>query len=248
MIMMQGVHHMAKRSEERPSLHLQIPVSFKASATDVVFDALHEAILSQTLPGGTPLIEVQLADMFRVSKTPVREALQRLAQTGLVDVVPIRGATVHEITATEIKDIFELRLVLEPLALKQSVPNLSDNELELLETLLRDAKRALQKRDWQTLSQHNTAFHETLVSGGGNQLLLTWLKSLSERRRLISMQGWLLDNRSAKEWQEHKSILEAVKARDTKLAAKRLEQHIQNFAAIVLKNYAVLKNDRETHG
>jgi DNA-binding GntR family transcriptional regulator len=227
---------MAKRSEERPVLNLKVVNSgFKTLATEAVFDTLHEAILSQVLPGGTPLIEAQLAEEFGISKTPVREALQRLAQTGLVDITPIRGASVHALTNAEIKDIFELRLTLEPLALAQSVPNLSDNELKLLGTLLKNARAALQQRDWQTLSQYNAEFHETLVSGSSNALLLEWLKRLRERRRLLSIQGWNLDNRSLTEWREHKSILEAVKARDTKLAVRRLKEHIENFAKIVLK-------------
>jgi DNA-binding GntR family transcriptional regulator len=225
---------MAKRSEERPVLTFKVSTTPNSSTTDNVFDALHEAILSQALPGGTPLIEAQLAELFGVSKTPVREALQRLAQTGLVDIVAIRGASVHDITKAEIKDIFELRLTLEPLALSQSIPNLSENELNLLDTLLKNAKLALQKRDLPALSQANAAFHETLVSGSDNALLLSWLKSLSERRRLISIQGWNLNNRSTKEWQEHRSILDAVKDRDTKQAVKRLKAHIQNFSDIVL--------------
>jgi DNA-binding GntR family transcriptional regulator len=227
---------MAKRSEERPLLELKPQtMGYKLSAADSVFDSLHTAILSQALPGGTPLIEAQLAETFAVSKTPVREALQRLAQTGLVDITPIRGASVHAITRAEIKDIFELRLTLEPLALSQSIPNLSDNELTFLDKQLQQARRALQKRDWQTLSKVNAAFHETLVSGSGNALLLNWLKSLHERRRLISLQGWQLDNRSLKEWREHKSILVAVKTKDVKVAVKRLKHHIEQFANLVLK-------------
>jgi DNA-binding GntR family transcriptional regulator len=233
---------MAKRSEERPVLNLTtVSPAFKTSATEVVFDALHTAILSQALPGGTPLIEAQLAEEFGISKTPVREALQRLAQTGLVDITPIRGASVHKITKAELKDIFELRLTLEPLALAQSVPNLSDNELNLLDTLVQNAKRALQKGDLQTLSKYNATFHQTLVSGSSNTLLLSWLKSLSERRRLISVQGWHLDNRSLEEWREHKGILAAVKAKNVKVAMKLLKEHIEHFARIVSSTYEELQ-------
>ncbi len=228
---------MAKRNQARPHLDLEPLSSVRASATEVVFDKLREAILAQVLVGGTPLIEAQLAEMFGVSKTPVREALQRLAQTGLVDFVPVRGASVHLITRKEIQDIFELRHKLEPLALKQSLVNLSDNELNLLDAVLKKAKQAQQKSDWQSLSQHNRSFHETLVSGAENQLLLSWLKSLSERRQLLSLQGWNLENRSLQEWQEHQGILEAAKARDIPLAAQKLEDHIERFASLILKYY-----------
>ena len=228
---------MANRNQERPALNFKPLSSIKVSSTELVFEKLREAILSQTLEAGTPLIEAQLAEMFEVSKTPVREALQRLAQTGLVDFIPGRGASVHVITLKEIQDIFELRLELEPLSLKQSLANLSDNEIKLLEKVLLESITFQQKNDWQRLSQKNRVFHETLVSGADNQLLLEWLKCLSERRQLISLQGWRFENRSLQEWQEHKEILEAVKARDVKLAVKRLEQHIQNFAVLVLKYF-----------
>lgn len=225
---------MARRSRKQ-NLQIGTPPR-RRSASDIVYEALHEAILSRGLPGGTPLVEAQLAEQFGVSKTPVREALQRLAHSGLVDYELARGATVHSLTMEEIHDIFELRVLLEPLALRQSAPHLTEDEIAELEAGLELSRKALEDGDFHALSQHNSRFHQGLVQHATNHLLLQWLESLSTRRRLISMQGWALENRSQRELEEHRGILEAIKAGDFDRAAERLVQHIERFSQIVLQN------------
>lgn len=202
------------------------------SRVDAVYITLKEAILSQNLSGGTPLIESQIATQFEISKTPVREALLRLAQEDLVDFQPIRGATVHSLTPGEIRDLFEMRSHLEPLALSQSAPMLSKAQLERLEHLLAQAKT---ETNLAELSRINLEFHRGLYQATPNRLLLGWLESLNDRRRLLSLQGWGKQNRSSQEWKEHAGILAAVKKADFELAQQRLREHIRRFAGLVIE-------------
>jgi DNA-binding GntR family transcriptional regulator len=199
----------------------------------MVYAALREAILTRQLPGGTPLIEANLAQQFGVSKTPIREALQRLAHGGLVDMELARGATVHTLTLDEIRDIFEMRLLLEPLALRQSAPLMTADDLVALETVLTEAAGALEAGDYPNLSALNGRFHGLLYSRAANHLLVRWLDSLSDRRRLITMHGWAMENRSGREWEEHRGIFEALTAGDTEAAAARLAAHITRFSEII---------------
>ena len=225
---------MARRSEPRPELKLRFSSrALEVNRTDGVFDVLKEAILTQTLPGGTPLIEQQLAEEFGISKTPVREALLRLAKEGLVKLENARGASVVSLTSDEMRDIFEMRLHLEPLALEQGMKSLDQVEWVKLEKLLQDAKQAITRKDFAKLSRLNIAFHRGLYVQATNQLLVHWLDGLSDRRRLLSVQGWQRQNRSREEWQEHRLILEAVKAGDVRLAKKRLTDHIKRFSQLV---------------
>ncbi len=226
------ISSMARRSEPRPKLELRLTSGY-SNRTDGVFEAIKEAILTQALPSGTPLIEQHLAENFGVSKTPVREALLRLSKEGLVCLEPTRGASVVELSAQEIKDIFEMRLVLEPLALEQSAPHLEKRELKALEQFLKQAKKAIAQDDFVALSQLNIAFHRGLYSQCPNQLLVGWLDGLSNRRRLLSVQGWTRQNRSLEEWQEHESILKAVQQADVKLAKTLLTNHIKRFSRIL---------------
>lgn len=223
---------MARRPNSQLEHNLGPLVPNGFSRVDAVYGTLKEAILSQTLAGGIPLVESQIAAQFEISKTPVREALLRLAQEGLVDFQPIRGATVHSLTVGEIRDLFEMRLHLEPLALAQSAPLLSKTDLKHLEDLLTQAKN---QTDLAELSRINLEFHRGLYQAAPNQLLLGWLESLNDRRRLLSLQGWRKQNRSAQEWKEHSGILSAIQKADFELAQQRLREHIQRFASLVLE-------------
>ena len=228
---------MARRSRQDQLPDLKVMSGgIRQSMSDIVFETLREAILSSELPGGTPLIEAQLAKKFNVSKTPIREALQRLGHSGLVDNELARGATVHTITPDDIRDIYELRLLLEPSALRQSAPHLSEDEIAEIEKTLNQAESALKDGDLQQLSIQNGKFHGWLVRHATNKILLDWLDSLSDRRRLISLQGWAIDNRSDRELEEHRGILAAIANGDFDAAAERLKQHIKNFAQIVVKD------------
>ncbi len=222
---------MARRAQERPSLDLNIETtSLRKSVTDLIVENLREAILSQTLQGGTPLIEKQLAEEFRVSKTPVREALLRLAQTGLVDFAHAKGATVHQLGFAEMQDVLEMRQVLEPLALKQSAPRLTIDDIKMLEHLLVSAAKPQVQQNLGKLSEVNNSFHNILYSRADNVLLLKWLDDLNDRRRLISVKGWKTENRSSEELKEHRAILQAIRQKNVALAVKQLERHINNFA------------------
>jgi DNA-binding GntR family transcriptional regulator len=233
---------MARRAEERPSLDLKIETtSLRKSVTDLIVENLREAILSQTLQGGTPLIEKQLAEEFGVSKTPVREALLRLMQTGLVDFAHAKGATVHQLDFAEMQDVLEMRQVLEPLALKQSAPKLTGDDIKTLEHLLATAAKPLTQQNFSKLSEVNNSFHNVLYSRADNVLLLKWLSDLNDRRRLISVKGWKTENRSSEELREHRAILQAIKQKNFALAVKQLERHITNFSNIVLNHHPLAK-------
>jgi len=226
---------MARRSQGRPDVHLEVPVAdFRRSSADAVYQALHEAILARELQGGTPLIEAHLAEMLRVSKTPVREALQRLAHDGLVDFTPGRGATVHTLTPEEMRDVMELRLALEPLALRQSAPRLSPDDFRELDALIARAKKALGEGDYVRLGVLNRRFHDRLNSGCGNRRLLAWLAGLSDTSRLIAMKIWEDTNRSHEEFREHQGIVEALEEGRHELAVKRLQRHVERFHQLVL--------------
>jgi DNA-binding GntR family transcriptional regulator len=250
---------MARRSEPRPELNLNYSglksSGLKSSGlrnaspgnssnhalgnrTDGVFETLKEAILTQAIAPGTPLIEAHLAEEFGLSKTPVREALLRLSKENLVDLENTRGASVHRLTPEEIRDIFEMRLHLEPLGLERGARFLAQRELQALEKLLLDAEKAMARKDFAKLSRLNIAFHRGLYAHAPNRLLVQCLDGLNDRRRLLSLQGWQRENRSQQEWQEHRTILESVRAGQIKLARKQLVEHIKGFSRLIEKHLA----------
>lgn len=217
----------------------QIPY-IKVPASTLIFEALREAILLNQLPAGTQLVEAQLAKQFNVSKTPIREALQKLVYSGLADSELAKGVVVHTLTGREIHDLMEMRLVLEPLAVEQSVPNLTQDELDTLRATLEMSRKAIEHDDNQLVSQFNSDFHRGLYAKATNQLLLQWLDSMTDRRQLITIRGWAVENRREREWEEHMAVLVAAEAGDAQGAANCLRKHIISYAETVERNLSTL--------
>lgn len=200
-----------------------------SSVSDPIYQALREAILSVDLPPDMHLTETFIARRFGVSVTPVREALQRLVHAGLAVRQTAKGVKVRRLTEREVKDIYELRVKLEPMALRQSIPNLTGADLKPIERILSQAKRAIEQGDLKNVSRLNSHFHSQLLMRADNKLLLAWLDTLADWRRLIAMQEWSAEDRSRQEWEEHRAIFEAVRAKDVAGSETLLVRHISHF-------------------
>src|SRR5215218_8438550 len=112
-----------------------------------VAERIKDDIFRARLLPREPLIEAELAAAHGVSKTPVREALSSLARAGLVDLDPFRGARVRDFTADDVREIYEMRVLLEPFALEKAVPRMDENDRGLLSSLLDDADAAAESQD-----------------------------------------------------------------------------------------------------
>jgi DNA-binding GntR family transcriptional regulator len=198
---------------------------------DRVFEILREDILTLNLPPGTHLTEAFLSQRFGISVTPIREALHRLIHSGYAVRQTARGVKVRQLEAREVQDVYELRHVLEPVALAQSIPNLTAADLKRIERTLVQARKAMDQEDLKNAAVHNSQFHARLVAAAPNRMLTSWLDSLRDWQRLITLQEWSLEDRSAAEFEEHWAILERAKARDVAGAVMLLSRHIGHFVA-----------------
>ena len=203
-------------------------------ASERIFTTLRERIIALELPPGCRLTEAELSREFGVSATPVREALQRLVQAGLADHAKARGVTVHRPTSREIREIFEMRAVLEPAALRLSIPHFSREDWEETAAIVSQASEALALGRIAELGRLNFSFHVKIVSRADNMLMLSTLRDLADRRRLISLHGWALDHNSMNDWRDHLAILERGRTGDVDGSARLLAEHIRRFAAATL--------------
>jgi DNA-binding GntR family transcriptional regulator len=205
------------------------PLTKKETASAQAFEILRDGILGQRLLPGTHLTEAGIAQELGISTTPVREALHRLVQQGLVDRRTTRGVEVHTITAQDIQEIFEMRALLEPEALRKGFMYFKEKDIDTLSSILSAARKALDQHDFAALAAHNARFHAGLVSKVPNSVLLRWIGELSDKHRLISIHGWRIVDHSHLESQEHQEILGAVRQGNGEKAARMLEQHIRAF-------------------
>jgi len=196
------------------------------SRTAHVLETIKAGILNGQFKPGAALVENELAGQFGVSKTPVREALKALESSGLVVIRPYAGTTVRELSEQDALAIYDMRLLLEPEALRRGVSAKSD---------FTGAERALEHaalaEDASTRSTANRDFHRGLYANCGNPLLVSALDGLRDQTALISTSSWAREPSWAEEAREHAAILDQVRAGNAEEAATLLHRHIDDFAA-----------------
>ncbi|MDT0344798.1 GntR family transcriptional regulator [Streptomyces litchfieldiae] len=194
------------------------------SRTQFVLEHVTHAILTGGLAPGSPLVETELAARFGVSKTPVREALKTLAGRGLVVMSEYKGASVRTVDAEMVRSVYDVRLLLEPEAVRRSV--VSGAGLEAAHAALERADAA---SDAAERSLANRDFHRALYLPCGNPLLARMLDDLRDQAALVSSVAWQARPTWEREADEHRSILARAEEGDAKAAADLLREHIEAF-------------------
>lgn len=202
------------------------------STADAIAASLRDMIINGELAAGERLVERDLAERFGISRIPMREAIQRLEREGLLDIFRNRGAVVRMLSASDVQEIYDLRVLLEGDAIYRSVKRLDDETLaraELVHRLLGDA--TVPRRQGEL----NREFHALLYSCCGNA---RQLKSIAELRgqveRYERLQATLLADTSAFQV-EHDDILQACLERDARGARAMTVAHLDSARRIVLR-------------
>jgi DNA-binding GntR family transcriptional regulator len=195
-----------------------------SSRTGLVVEALRRSILTGELPAGQALVETELARRFGISKTPVREALKTLVGAGLVTMSEYKGATVRVVDEEMARSVFDVRSLLEPVAVARTVERGLD--LDLAQDAL---DRASSAKDEAERSLANRDFHQLLYSNCGNPVLMNMLDGLREQTALISVNAWIQQPSWETEAAEHAEILAAARNGDAGRAAELVLNHIRSF-------------------
>lgn len=204
------------------------PLTGPASRTDLVAESVREAILSGELGPGETLVERRLSELLGVSKTPVREALIGLAHTGLVTVAPNRGITVRRLAVQDLRQVYEVRMLLEPWAVRATARAGVAEATRSAQEALNEAAGLLDSRDRARLSVVNRRFHRALYSRCGNDLVIAQLDGLQDLTALgVANLLWDRWPTWREEFVEHAEILAAVSAGDAAKAEDLLRKHIQ---------------------
>jgi len=197
------------------------------------FAALHGAILNGELTPGQRLLIEELAEQLEMSPMPIREALRRLDSAGLVEHVPHRGARVAELSLPDLREVYEARLALEPLAVEQGAARFTSEDARAGRESLDRHVRAYRRNDVRAAWTAHTDFHFALYGAAGSRWLIRLITPLwesSERYRL----AWLPIQRNlAERLGEHERILEACVHRDGPRAALELHDHLARTANLV---------------
>ena len=195
---------------------------------DAVYNALRDAICDGRLVSNQKLPQIPLAEHLGISRTPVRDALQRLAQEGLVRAVSFRGFVVSEFSSREVLDVYQVRIALEPMIVSESFPSYSRMDLARLGDLC-DRMESTDVKDLALLYTLNGDFHRALIEPCPNRVavrILTQLWALPSSLRMFHAQA-LSGVAMRDSVGEHRKILAALEAGDRELAISRVEKHIR---------------------
>ncbi len=192
-----------------------------------VLNRLYQAIVEGYLRPGQVINVSHLAQHLQVSRTPVREALQILAQEGLVEPRGQRGLQVVNITEGLVDQLFSVRTPLEILAVQLACDNIEDEaQLDQAYDCIEQASTAWGQGYIPGLVQANTEFHHILVQLSQNQYLITAMKRLLLHASLVMMASLTVNLRPNKTIQEHKHVLEALTNKDHETASDLIRDHM----------------------
>jgi DNA-binding GntR family transcriptional regulator len=197
---------------------------------------VEECIFSGYFPPGLRLIESELAEHLKISRTPIREAILQLETKGLVKVIPNKGAVVMTYSIAEIEEIHIIFKVLSGIVASLSVEFISEDELRQMEDRIAKMERSkddnnIDRREWFIL---NNEFHSILLKPCKKRLLLGLINSYSKQ---IGRYWYLHSHTACMELfnQEHRGILETLKLGDSRLVREKVENHVESFSNIVIK-------------
>jgi DNA-binding GntR family transcriptional regulator len=188
------------------------------ATSDLVYRTLHEAIVLSILPAGQWLGEVQLARLFEVSRTPVREAILRLEADHLAVRIPRRGLVVSKITPQETIDVYVVREAIDGLAAALAAEMATPAEISNLEWINEQFARAAEAGDFDALAETNLRFHEAIAAASRNALLINFVKHIHRLVRRFRSTTLGYPGRAMEAVAAHRALVQAIAAHDAERA------------------------------
>ncbi len=207
-----------------------------SSKTEKVYDLLVESIIKRRLSPGERLVERNLAERLEVSKTPVREALNRLKEEGLVEGTPYSGFFVTRISPEDMEEIYELREVLEGLAAREATRKINEEQIKELNSIIQSFENCVRKKELEDYSSLDLKFHNLLAGISKNGRLFQTMQLLRNQTRILMSTSVVLSGRVEASLKEHKKIMEAIVSHKPDLAEQFAREHIRNVKRAVLNS------------
>lgn len=200
-----------------------------------IADQLRDALNAGRWSPGAALRQEELAEEFSVSRIPVREALSQLHAEGLVVIHPNRGAYVASFTQAQMREIFDLRVLLECEALRHAVPRHTPQSLRQVEALQHTLDAADDKLEW---ARGDRAFHDALYAPSGRERTLALINGLRGSIERFYLARLTPNSRRAAWRGEHQRLIAAVKVRDARAAQRELTEHLRETEQLALATLA----------
>jgi DNA-binding GntR family transcriptional regulator len=206
------------------------------SLSDQVTTELRRRIIEAHYRPGERLTEDRLAADFGVSRNPVREALRVVTAEGFIEVQPRRGAVVATPDEQAMRDLFQARSLIEPLAARVAAERGTDADLAALRDLLDQARIATEQGDFDRVAELNTELHRAVVVMSGNRWLAQFSTAMYRYVHWVFRLG--APGRAAHSWKEHVRLVEALEAHDPDAAEQAAAEHVRAAETAALDQHA----------
>ncbi|MBA3910801.1 MAG: GntR family transcriptional regulator [Rhodobacter sp.] len=214
-----------------------LPERKRGSGVKKAYDLLRTEILDLTLPPGSPIDEVQLAERLSLSRTPIREALARLATEGLIDTLPNRSTMVSNIDFLNLHAFFDAITLMYRVTTRLAAKNWQPGDLEIIRAHQRDFATAVANHDALAMIGTNRDFHATIAEAARNPYYLSlFVRLLDDGRRLLRLYYQSFNDRPPPSVvEEHEDIIAAVTARDVETADRLAKAHADQIVRQIQK-------------
>lgn len=198
----------------------------KYSEAEKIFLELQQQIIEGQLPPGHRLVEAQIASQFGVSRTPARLAIERLATAGLVKHETNRGATVHQISFDELRELLHIRQTNEGLTAGMAASKCTPEDADVLQDILRQMRTALDGKNVPLYSSLSSRLHTQIMQIANNRFLTDFVERIYMITSPYHMAITSLPNRPEQSFQEHCDVVDAIIAGDSEAANSAMVKHI----------------------
>lgn len=191
-----------------------------------ILQSLRHAIISGQVTLGSHLNETEIAKQMAVSRIPIREALRKLEQEGLVVRQPNRGVFVTKFTEKDVNEVFSLRSNLESMAFKWAIPNMTETDFKILRDLIKQQETAIQNKDFDELAGLDMLFHQFICEKANHsRLLKSWQEQHAQCQMLLNLRFRHMSEYTPETvTEDHAEIMDAIEQRDIdKVIALTLE-------------------------
>jgi len=198
---------------------------------DQIYETLKLRIISGEYPAGFRLKDRELAKEFDVSSIPVREALRLLRSQGFVNIFPYKGAEVVDFKNPKyVKDIYEVRIMIECFSVGKAIENINSKIIENLEKRLSDIREACKKKDYEN-TFIDSAFHREIIKAAGNPYILNIFDSIKFQSPHFNKNSKGQDeiDGTLANYKNHKRIFDCIVAKDAKKAKQEIKNHLTHF-------------------
>ena len=206
------------------------------SKSEIVYDFLKLNILKGEFKPEERIAVTDIAKILSVSGIPIREALTKLEAEGLITITPHIGASVVKIDKIKLEEIHVIRTELEGLATRLACRCLKEEDFDRLEEILKESGEAFEAFDYKELTELNEAFHFTIYRSCPNQTLCKMITELLNKSRFASSSLVISESRAKNSIEEHRSIVQALRANDGERASQIVKQQKKDSWATISKS------------